>query len=519
MTIEDNKISPAQKADEFLKEASQFQLGKLPTESRHPKTMNLSELCKSDLKQALAQFKEVDQAAIQAVVKVIPQLEEMNADILATLLAGGSIYLCGCGATGRLSISLEALWRQVAPPEWREKVSGFIAGGDFALVKSIENFEDHPEFGVKQLVDLGFTSEDLLIAITEGGETPFVIGAAQYAAGRAKQKPYFVFCNPPEILKKTAHRSEVVLNNPKVKSVFVNTGPMAISGSTRLQATTAQQLAVGSALFSCLPEAPRILSLVQEFQKIHEETDFTGLAPLIEIEAGIYESEEYCVHSTSDYGITVLTDTTERTPTFSLAAFESTLEKQPIHSWTYLNIPTAKTTQEAWKNVLGRNPKPLDWEETRTKYGMEQTLSYDFSENSIQRRRQAFGQTRVHAFLIQDKGDQVELQIERAHWFAHRPAHILHRHLLVKCALNMSSTLVMGVLGRIYGNVMVFVRPTNKKLIDRSIRYVQLLLEEAGQTQITYSEICHALFREMEHSTPEEPIVLKTFQNLQKRQK
>lgn len=56
------------------------------------------------------------------------------------LNTGGRIFVCGCGATGRLSIVLETLWRQETKdilPEWSEKVIAFMAGGDAALIKSV----------------------------------------------------------------------------------------------------------------------------------------------------------------------------------------------------------------------------------------------------------------------------------------------------------------------------------------------------------------------------------------------
>ena len=44
-----------------------------------------------------------------------------------------------------------------------------MAGGDIALIKAVEDFEDHPEFAEQQMIDLGFGENDLLIASTEGG--------------------------------------------------------------------------------------------------------------------------------------------------------------------------------------------------------------------------------------------------------------------------------------------------------------------------------------------------------------
>ena len=128
------------------------------------------------------------------------------------------------------------------------QVQALMAGGDFALVKSVENFEDFPEYGSRHLLDLGFAEGDLLIAITEGGETPYVIGTVDAALLHSTVSPWFVYCNPREILVKTVERSRLVIENPQVKSLCLPVGPMALSGSTRLQAATAQMFAVGVAL-------------------------------------------------------------------------------------------------------------------------------------------------------------------------------------------------------------------------------------------------------------------------------
>jgi N-acetylmuramic acid 6-phosphate etherase len=49
-------------------------------------------------------------------------------------------------------------------------------------------------------VELDFKAEDLLIASTEGGETPWVIGATIEASKISKHKPFFLYCNPDEVL-------------------------------------------------------------------------------------------------------------------------------------------------------------------------------------------------------------------------------------------------------------------------------------------------------------------------------
>lgn len=52
-----------------------------------------------------------------------------------------------------------------------------------------------------------------------------------------------------------------------------------------------------------------------------------------------------------------------------------------------------------------------------------------------------------------------------------------------KMALNMLTTLTMVQLGKVYGNLMVDMRPTNQKLQDRAIRIVQKALDIEDKTE------------------------------------
>src|SRR5690606_33620036 len=102
-------------------------------------------------------------------------------------------------------------------------------------------------YGHRQLMDLGFRDGDLLIATSEGGETPFVIGSAQKASEVSKQSPYFIYCNQDRELK-GLDRCEGMLKNQKVKKRSIQLGPMAISGPTRMQASTALMFVAGECL-------------------------------------------------------------------------------------------------------------------------------------------------------------------------------------------------------------------------------------------------------------------------------
>lgn len=99
-------------ADYFLEIAHRFKLGCLLTEQQNPLTIGLAEIAQSDLPKAISIIKELDITTINILLTKIDQLELMYRDINDTLETGGKIFICGCGATGRLSIVLETLWRQ-----------------------------------------------------------------------------------------------------------------------------------------------------------------------------------------------------------------------------------------------------------------------------------------------------------------------------------------------------------------------------------------------------------------------
>jgi N-acetylmuramic acid 6-phosphate etherase len=223
------------KYKEFKKLSEQFQLGSLTTEKFHTKTKNLSHDSVNNLSQALSLLSEIDRDTFALLDRKKAELYEVYNRVSSIKASGASIYLCGCGATGRLSLAIETIALQLGI----KTIKSFMAGGDYALIKSVESFEDQIDYGKRQLQDLGFTKDDLLIAITEGGETSFVIGAALSACEISNHKPIFMYCNPDQEL---AHleRCNRVLNNNKIQKLNLTIGAMALSGSTRMQASSIQ---------------------------------------------------------------------------------------------------------------------------------------------------------------------------------------------------------------------------------------------------------------------------------------
>ena len=469
-------------------------------------------------------MKDVELEALDsAFAHARTDLEELKVAIERTWSEGGRVFFCGCGATGRLSVSLESLYRKRAlgldrkrAPD-RDDVFSFIAGGDYALVRSIENFEDHPEYGAQQLRDLGFGARDLLVATTEGGETPFVIGAAQEAATISHHPTWFLFCNPQATLL-NLERCHSTFENKNIRSLSLATGPMALAGSTRLQASTVLMLAAGSALFAAKNPADPETSVtasawshVEEFRAMLAKSDFSVLAPLISREAEAYAKGKRCVHSAGEHAITVMTDTTERSPTFSIAPFENEQRPSDRPAWTYLHVPNTQSAEQAWEAVLMRKPRALTWKSVAQKYDAGVLAGFNFSNDVITRRKKELGSPLI--FSVEGHDGHLHLSVGGRSATLPFEGSILTEHLLLKCAMNMSSTLVMGRLGRFESNLMLFVKASNNKLIDRSIRFIQLLALDRG-LNFDYEAVCHALFEVRVDLDPEESIVLKTLDRL-----
>ncbi|PIK16071.1 SIS domain-containing protein [Halobacteriovorax sp. JY17] len=495
------------KAQSFLDISDKFKLGELPTEKSHPKTKNLSSLSQSHLDQALEIIKEIEINLLNIALSKQSKIKELTEDVQKALQLGGRIFLCGCGATGRLSLALETIWNKSGKEKGR--VISFMAGGDVALIHSIENFEDHPEFGKRQLEELGFNENDLLLAITEGGETPFVIGAVNAASEVANSAPYFLYCNPDEVLCQTVERSREVIENRKIKKLNLCVGEMVLAGSTRMQASTIQMLVAGQALFNF------DVNWVQKLKDKFEEIDFSFLKKFIERESEVYKRNDGVVYSTCDLlGISVLTDTTERSPTFSLLPFERNVESRPKqYSLCYLSLEGELEVQRAWTSLLDRTPRCLEWIETKELTSIERLYGFDISARNIEKRK-SYCSGEQHIFRIELIDESLKFRFEDLEEnIRFEKNDLLSIHLILKVLLNTHSTLVMGRLGRYESNIMTWVRPSNNKLIDRTIRYILILLSERG-IEKSYEEVCYKLFEVMEEVKKDDPLVLKTLESL-----
>jgi N-acetylmuramic acid 6-phosphate etherase len=627
-----------EKAVEFLEHQKAFRLGELLTESSHPKTRRLSQTMQTDVPAGVRLLQAVDEDIPAALERIFAQdsFTQLVEAFREAIRTGRRIFFTGCGATGRLSILLEAVWRRF----WREREPhnhgatnvawasrpctqdhgqdaratedrciSVMAGGDFALIKSVEGFEDFPDFGRHQLKEAGVQRNDVVVAITEGGETPFVIGTA-WQGLEAGAHVFFVYNNPSDLLRRHVQRSREVIDEPRIHKLDLATGPMAITGSTRMQATTTELLVVGAALETASAQAlldtsdrskshayasvgmapitgvaPRSLREYQGlFRRLLDQLSsppaVAAIARMVELEEQVYRNHGLVTYVADSLLLDILTDTTERAPTFMLPPFRKEGDTISPVSWSFVKSAHYPTRQ-AWTDLLQREPRGLTWgpevyrqlnaplllqasppkldnaEIYRFRIGNEADPSRTDAPDSLVvvlrgclppaqlrdgrvtagvaalcRGRPALG-PRAEPALSLSKGcprheepspspsgltlppgaiQSLRSQYKRTAAITFGPVaapldvdehiHIpcdlpasplrLWEHLAVKLILNTLSTATMVRMGRVIGNAMVWVSPSNKKLIDRGCRLI------TQQTGCTYEHACEVLHEAIE---------------------
>ncbi|MBE6358697.1 MAG: sugar phosphate isomerase [Lentisphaerae bacterium] len=527
-------------ARDFELNEKPFHLGFLPTEQSNPLTRNLDIEFRKSVTDGIRNLQQVDRNTLAMAEKIFPSPEfaSLCDCIYRTLRNGNTVVFSGCGATGRLSILLETMWRESCP-EYAGLVKSIMTGGDFALVKSVESFEDHAVFGARQVQDLGMRPDDLLVAITEGGETSSVLGtvAGFTAAGG---KAFLLFNNPAKLLKEHLERSRKAIENPRVTVLDLSCGPMAIAGSTRMQATTCEQLIASAALETAARklygsgDAPDFVSGFRDLlDALESDVTVKKMAAEITLEEDTYKSGGKVTYFADDYMLDLFTDTTERSPTFMLPPFRKTDDTVSPEPWALVKNPLYSTA-DTFRKVLGNRAfRCLEWKTadylamsapekirdnpplisaaellkfpigneplpSRCASGKDAAVLFTYG-SAPEKLQNAFA-SHAAPFAIRSTFDAALPQV--------MPTGIrLFEHLAVKLQWNNISTGTMVKLGRVSGNWMSFVAISNKKLIDRAIR----LVSELGN--IDYHTACVELFRSRSEN-PGEPAVRCTLDRL-----
>lgn len=395
-------ITPSAQSRDYLDNKRQFQLHTLVTEQRHPETMDLSRRIAGDTAAGLRELFAVDRDVAKTMDAVaadparLRQLEAASQAIQDAIRSGHRVYFYGTGSTGRLAETLESslwrpFWARVADSRVRNKVAGRfpgitdrvrgeITGGDRALIASLEGFEDLQLIGRLQLQDDGIGKGDVVFAVTEGGETSAVIGTAKAGAelndGRAGMT-WFVYNNPDAVLLPFT-RSREVIDDPRIGKINLATGPQAITGSTRMQATTTSLYALGvvmedairhllapvlsKAELRALGFDPRatIASRLRDFATLQETAAATAprLAAWTDAESSTYAHSRHATYLADRALMPVFVDVTERAPTFRLAPLDRA-DAAERRSWIRVLAPTGDP-ESAWLMLLHRPFHGLD---------------------------------------------------------------------------------------------------------------------------------------------------------------
>jgi N-acetylmuramic acid 6-phosphate etherase len=386
-------------AEHFVNFEQEFHLGMLPTEQSHPKTRGVAEVIAMDTRAGIRMLQTVDEDVDVTARRVFAadEFRRLVEALTAALDRGGRICFCGCGATGRLSILLEAAYRafwrearaklgaaEAGSDAFRAEDSAFsiMTGGDYALVRSVESFEDYVTFGRQQVVEAGLGCGDVLVAITEGGETSSVIGAA-WQALEAGAQVFFAYNNPSEVLAAHVERSRRVIADPRIVKLDLSSGPMAIAGSTRMQATTVELLVIGAALEMALDRHLRTVLPAETFRALGlaaavgaedyaarfaslrrdlaRPSAVEAMARWAEMEESVYRCKNAMTYFGSDLLLDIFTDTTERAPTFSLPPFRKCDDARSPRPLAFVKNPL-HSTAETWRRMLGREPRCLTWD-------------------------------------------------------------------------------------------------------------------------------------------------------------
>lgn len=202
------------------------ELKKIDTEKRNPRTMQIDTLPTLEM---VTLINDEDHLCAEAVKGVLPQIAQSVDVIYEKVRAGGRLFYCGAGTSGRLGV-LDAA---ECPPTYGVDpglVVALIAGGPSAFLKAIEGAEDNRELGKQDLMDHGFSAADALVGIAASGRTPYVLGAMDYARSLDAPVMAITCCHNSEM----SRHADITMDPVP--------GPEVITGSSRMKSGTCQKL-------------------------------------------------------------------------------------------------------------------------------------------------------------------------------------------------------------------------------------------------------------------------------------
>jgi len=169
-------------------------------------------------------------SAVAAVRAARRDLEAAALAVEERLRRGnGRLIYAGAGTSGRLALQDGA----ELPPTFSwpdDRLLLLIAGGRDALTRAVEGAEDSFERGVELIREHEVNASDVLVAVAASGTTPFTLACLT----QAKQQG--------ALTVGIANNAGAPLIEEADHGIWLDTGPEAIAGSTRMKAGTAQKI-------------------------------------------------------------------------------------------------------------------------------------------------------------------------------------------------------------------------------------------------------------------------------------
>ena len=202
----------------------------MSTERSSPRYSSIDLWEAEDIAESIVESQFAAVAAVQAVRK------EIAAAVVAMrtrLQDRGRLIYVGAGSSGRLAVQDGS---ELAPTfGWPgDRLVLLVAGGDRALLRSVEGAEDDAEQGLRLIEQHAVTSQDVLIAVAASGTTRFTLACLREAKLRGALTLGIANNQASPILQDADH------------PIFLDTGSEPIAGSTRLKAGTAQKVALNT---------------------------------------------------------------------------------------------------------------------------------------------------------------------------------------------------------------------------------------------------------------------------------
>jgi N-acetylmuramic acid 6-phosphate etherase len=200
----------------------------MDTERHSPRYSAIDTWCPADILDAMIEGQFVAVAAVRAARAAI---EGAALAIEPRLRDGGRLVYAGAGTSGRLAVQDGA---ELMPTfSWpQERVLLLIAGGEEALVRSVEGAEDDSEHARALVLRHAISASDALIAVAASGTTPFTLACLREAKRRGA------------LTIGIANNPDTPLLDEAEHPIWLDTGPEPIAGSTRMKAGTAQRIAL-----------------------------------------------------------------------------------------------------------------------------------------------------------------------------------------------------------------------------------------------------------------------------------